>query len=74
MDALRGTAGVAVGEINPSGTVMVRGEYWNAVSAIRIGPAEAVRVVDSDGLTLRVEPAAQALKTGRKKGDVCRYW
>jgi membrane-bound serine protease (ClpP class) len=57
MDALQGTSGVAVGEINLSGTVMVRGEYWSAVSTTRIGPAEPVRVVASDGLTLKVEPA-----------------
>jgi membrane-bound serine protease (ClpP class) len=57
MDALTGACGVAVGEIHPSGTVMVRGEYWSAVSASRIGPAEPVRVVESDGLTLKVEPA-----------------
>ena len=56
MDALRGTSGVAIGELNLSGTVMVRGEYWNAVSPTRIGPAEPVRVVEADGLTLKVEP------------------
>lgn len=57
MEALQGAAGVAVGEINPAGTVMVRGEYWSAVSTTRIGAAEPVRVVGSDGLTLKVEPA-----------------
>lgn len=57
MEALRGMAGVTVGEINPTGTVMVRGEYWSAVSTTRISPAERVTVVASDGLTLKVEPA-----------------
>ena len=57
MDAMTGSAGVSVGEINPTGTVMVRGEYWNAISATRIGPAEPVTVTSADGLTLNVEPA-----------------
>jgi len=55
VESLPGCAGVAVGEINPSGTVMVRGDYWNAVSSIRIGPAERIRVTAVDGLTLKVE-------------------
>ena len=66
MEALTGTAGVAVGEINPTGTVMVRGEYWSAVSTTRIGAAEAVRVVASDGLTLNVEPVLPGTATGRR--------
>jgi membrane-bound serine protease (ClpP class) len=57
MEALPGRSGVSVGEINLSGTVMVRGEYWSAVSANRIGPAERVRVTSVDGMTLKVEPA-----------------
>jgi membrane-bound serine protease (ClpP class) len=56
VEAMPGQAGVAVGEINPSGTVMVHGEYWGAMSASRIGPAERVRVTGVQGLTLQVEP------------------
>jgi membrane-bound serine protease (ClpP class) len=57
METLPGRAGVAVGELNPTGTVMVRGEYWNAVSTSRVSPAERVVVTGVDGLTLKVEPA-----------------
>jgi membrane-bound serine protease (ClpP class) len=57
IEALPGRSGVAIGEINLSGTVMVQGEYWNAVSTRRIGPAERVTVTAVDGLTLKVEPA-----------------
>jgi membrane-bound serine protease (ClpP class) len=56
MEALTGSSGIAVGEINLTGTVMVRGEYWSAVSAMPISAAERVRVTATDGLTLRVEP------------------
>ena len=59
MDALTGSYGVAVGELNLSGRVMVRGEYWNAVATTRVGPAERVRVTAAEGLTLRVEPAPE---------------
>lgn len=58
MGALTGSYGVTVGELNLSGTVMVRGEYWNAVATTRIGPAERVRVMAANGLTLKVEPAS----------------
>jgi membrane-bound serine protease (ClpP class) len=53
--AMVGELGVAVGELNPAGTVMVRGEYWNAVAPSRIAAAAPVRVTRIDGLTLRVD-------------------
>ncbi len=61
IEAMSGRCGVAVGELNPNGTVMIQGEYWSAVSANRIGPAERVRVIAVDGpaLTLKVEPVRQ---------------
>jgi membrane-bound serine protease (ClpP class) len=59
MGALTGSYGVAVGELNLSGRVMVRGEYWNAVATTRVGPAERVRVTAAEGLTLKVEPAPE---------------
>jgi membrane-bound serine protease (ClpP class) len=59
MDALTGNYGVAVGELNLSGRVLVRGEYWNAVATTRVGPDERVRVTAAEGLTLKVEPAPE---------------
>jgi membrane-bound serine protease (ClpP class) len=53
--AMQGLAGVAVNELNPAGTIVVRGEYWGAVAAERIGAGMPVRVDGVDGLTLRVE-------------------
>lgn len=57
MESMPGRSGVAIGELNLSGTVMVNGEYWSAVSTSRIGAAERVRVTAVDGLTLKVESA-----------------
>lgn len=39
-----------------SGHVFVRGESWNAVSALPLAPGELVRVTRVDGLTLTVSP------------------
>jgi membrane-bound serine protease (ClpP class) len=55
--AMVGQPGVTVGELNPGGTVMVRGEYWNAVAPSRIAADTPVRVTRIDGLTLRVAAA-----------------
>jgi membrane-bound serine protease (ClpP class) len=53
--AMVGELGVAVGELNPGGTVMVRGEYWKAVAPAHIEAAAPVRVMRIEGLTLRVD-------------------
>lgn len=49
--------GVAWTELNPAGTVQVRGEYWNAVAAAPVARGGRVRVTGVDGLTLKVEAA-----------------
>jgi membrane-bound serine protease (ClpP class) len=54
-EGMIGTTGVAVGELNPSGTILVRGEYWNAHSTGPVPASEPVRITGIDGLTLRVE-------------------
>ncbi len=58
-EAMLGQTGVTVGELNPSGTVMFHGEYWNAQAPARISAAEEVTIVGIVGLTLRVEPSAE---------------
>ncbi len=63
MPAMTGSYGVAVDELNLSGRVMVRGEYWNAVASARVGPAERVRVTAAEGLTLKVEPVSEQTST-----------
>jgi membrane-bound serine protease (ClpP class) len=49
-----GMAGTAVSAIDPTGTVAIRGEYWQARSEDRIEAGEAVEAVEVRGLELRV--------------------
>ena len=54
-EALIGAIGVARSDLDPTGTVHVRGEMWTAIAqgkAIREG--ESVRVLAVEGLRLRV--------------------
>jgi membrane-bound serine protease (ClpP class) len=53
-EALVGLTGVSVGELNPGGTVIVRGEYWSGLAAEPVAAATKVRVVSVEGLMLRV--------------------
>lgn len=55
MEGMVGLEATAVGELNPSGTVLVRGEYWNAQASDPVAANEHVRVTGVDGLTLKVE-------------------
>ena len=54
-EGLIGTVGVCEIEINPEGKVLSHGEYRNSISEEVIHPKEKVRVVEIDGLTLKVE-------------------
>jgi membrane-bound serine protease (ClpP class) len=56
VEGMLGTEAVTVSELNPSGTVLVRGEYWNAQAPLRVPAHEHVRVTAVEGLTLRVTP------------------
>jgi membrane-bound serine protease (ClpP class) len=58
MTAMQNMVGVALTALSPSGQVLVRGECWNAVSATPVPPGVSVRVIDVEGLTLKVEPAS----------------
>jgi membrane-bound serine protease (ClpP class) len=42
----------------PEGQILIRGEYWNAVSPVPVAPGDHVRVTAINGLTLTVEPWA----------------
>ena len=57
MEALVGKSGRAVDDLNPSGIVMVNGEYWNAIAVksknIKSGSRVVVKGVR--GLTLLVD-------------------
>jgi len=51
-----GERGVARTALEPEGKIFVHGELWDAVCSTKLDAGARVRVVDVDGLTLRVEP------------------
>ena len=57
-DWMLGELGPAVGDVDPDGTVRIRGALWRARTnrATPIASGEQVRVVAIDGLLLEVEP------------------
>lgn len=65
---LVGTTGVAVGEINPVGIVMVDGAKWQARTnrATPLAANDPIRVASIDGITLQVEPLEGAAKDYRE--------
>jgi membrane-bound serine protease (ClpP class) len=65
---LVGTTGVAVGDINPEGIVLVDGAQWRARTnrATPLTHNAAMRVVAIDGITLEVEPLEGAAKDYRE--------
>jgi membrane-bound serine protease (ClpP class) len=52
-----GEIGVAHTPLAPAGKVFVHGEFWSAVSSTPVVAGTRVRVVEVQGLALRVEPA-----------------
>ncbi len=54
-----GQDGVAVTELTPAGTIVIGGEYWNAVCTGEVPRGTAVRVLELNGLLLRVAPVAK---------------
>jgi len=55
-EGLVGQVGVAKAALAPSGTILVDGELWEATSLSgRIEPGQRVRVIEVDGLRLRVK-------------------
>jgi membrane-bound serine protease (ClpP class) len=55
-DALIGAAGEAVSWQGEHGRVRVQGEIWLARSDAPLAPGTRIKVLDRDGLTLRVQP------------------
>ncbi|MBN1545345.1 MAG: nodulation protein NfeD [Syntrophaceae bacterium] len=54
-EGMEGAEGTAVTDIAERGKVLIKGEYWNAVSDRVIAQGKPVRVKRVDGLTLNVE-------------------
>ncbi|MGC9210031.1 MAG: NfeD family protein [Acidilobus sp.] len=59
-EALLGSVGVAVTDLNPEGEVRVEGIVWRARSKVPVRAGEQVRVVGREGLSLIVEPLKRA--------------
>ncbi len=57
-EALVGARGRAVDDCRPEGRVRVAGELWRARCEPGVAAGEAVRVLERDGLVLRVEPVS----------------
>lgn len=55
MESLVNERGIARTDLNPKGTVFIRGELWNAISEEPIQSDEAVVVVNVEGLVLKVK-------------------
>jgi membrane-bound serine protease (ClpP class) len=58
-EGMIGETGVASGTLAPEGMIMVRGEYWTAVSRTPVAAGTPVRVTEISGLRLTVEPIAK---------------
>jgi membrane protein implicated in regulation of membrane protease activity len=72
-DRLTGASATACETLSPTGYVKVGSELWKAeiVAGVESVPAgAAVRVVNLEGLTLRVEPLAEGVAEGVADGAV----
>jgi membrane-bound serine protease (ClpP class) len=67
-DNLVGTTGVAVGDVNPEGIVLVDGAQWRARTnrATPLANNAEIRVASIDGITLQVEPLKGAARDYRE--------
>jgi len=61
-EGMIGQIGVAVGDLAPEGHIMVRGEYWYAISPVPLQSGARVRVTAIDRLKLAVEPADTSMR------------
>ena len=52
-----GEIGAAQTDLKPDGQVFVHGEYWGATATTELAAGARVRVIEVNGLKLRVEPA-----------------
>ena len=55
IDGMIGAEGHAVSDIEGTGSVFVKGEYWNATSDTVINEGEKITVKEVDGLSIKVE-------------------
>jgi membrane-bound serine protease (ClpP class) len=55
-EGLTGSEGRSVTDVFEEGKVLIRGEYWDAVSDVPVAKGARVRVIGVDNLKVRVEP------------------
>jgi membrane-bound serine protease (ClpP class) len=67
-DTLVGKEGIVVYDLEPTGVIQIASEEWTA-EAVRGTPArgDRVRVVEVDGLTLKVEPVGATARRARRR-------
>ncbi len=58
-EGLRDVEGTAVTDVAGEGTVLIRGEYWNAVSDVPVLKGTKVRVTGVEHLKVRIEPSEE---------------
>jgi membrane-bound serine protease (ClpP class) len=58
VDELIGAVGKVVSDLDPTGKVFIRGEYWNATSVEPVPRGTRVEVTAVEGLQLRVRRAS----------------
>jgi membrane-bound serine protease (ClpP class) len=56
IEGMVGLEGVAKTPLSPKGKIFVHGEYWDAVARVPVEEGGRVRVVQADGLVLKVAP------------------
>lgn len=54
-EGMEGVHGVAVTDVHEDGKVLIRGEYWNAVSRLPVRAGAKIRVVGMTGMKVDVE-------------------
>jgi membrane-bound serine protease (ClpP class) len=64
IESIVGATGIAASDLKPWGTVQVKSELWSAVAVEgTIGKGEQIRVIDAEGVRLKVIKKAQSSKT-----------
>lgn len=69
LEGLVGLEGIAVTPLEPTGKVLIRGEYWQAEGTHPLPSGTKVRCIGVKGLVLRVEALQPAHGGGRLEGS-----
>ena len=64
IEGMIGITGETTTEVDPEGKVKVHGEIWSAVSDTPIPAGKRIKVINMDGMVVRVEPETQSEDDG----------